>query len=75
MRARNLGFSGKSAVHPDQVNVINEAFNPTEAEVEWANRVLEAFAANDGNPTQLPDGEFVDVPIAERARHLLDGAK
>jgi citrate lyase subunit beta/citryl-CoA lyase len=39
--------------------------------VAWANKVLSAFEASGGAATRTPDGEFVDLPVAERARRLL----
>jgi citrate lyase subunit beta / citryl-CoA lyase len=68
---RRLGFYGKSAIHPRQVAIINEVFTPSPQELEWAARVLTAFEASGGAGTKLPDGEFVDIPVAERARQLL----
>lgn len=73
--ARRLGYFGKSALHPRQVSVINEVFTPGPAEIEWARRVMEAFARSGGAATRLEDGEFVDLPIAERARRLLEVAR
>ena len=69
--ARRLGFFGKSAIHPRQVPIINEVFATTVAEVAWAERVTSAFEAAGGAATKLPDGEFVDKAVAERARRLL----
>jgi citrate lyase subunit beta / citryl-CoA lyase len=69
--ARRLGFFGKSAIHPRQVPIINSVFMPSPREVEWAHRVLSAFEASDGAATKLPDGEFVDKAVAERAQKLL----
>ena len=69
--ARRLGFFGKSAIHPRQVPIINEVFMTSPAEVAWAQRVLAAFEASGGAATRLPDGEFVDRAVAERARQLL----
>jgi citrate lyase subunit beta / citryl-CoA lyase len=69
--ARRLGFFGKSAVHPRQVPIINAVFAPTPEEVAWANKVLLAFEASGGAATRTADGEFVDLPVAERARRLL----
>ena len=71
--ARRLGFFGKSAIHPRQVPIINEVFSPTPEEVVWATKVLAAFEESGGAATQTPDGEFVDVPIAERARQIMLG--
>jgi citrate lyase subunit beta/citryl-CoA lyase len=69
--AHRLGFFGKSAIHPRQVPIINEIFTPSPKELAWASRVLPAFEASGGAATRLPDGEFVDLPVAERARRLL----
>jgi citrate lyase subunit beta/citryl-CoA lyase len=69
--AKRLGFFGKSAIHPEQIPIINEVFTPTDREVAWARAVVAAFEAAGGAATSLPDGEFVDLPVAERARDLL----
>lgn len=70
-RARRLGFSGKLCIHPRQVSIIHDCFQPTEAELEWARRVIEADAQADGAAVKL-NGEMVDRPIVLRARSLLD---
>ena len=72
--ARRLGYFGKSAIHPRQVAVINDVFRPTPTELEWARRVLDAFERAGRSATRLDDGELVDVPIAERARRILETA-
>lgn len=69
--ARRLGFFGKSAIHPRQVPIINDVFTTSPAEIAWAERVLAAFEAAGGGATKLPDGEFVDRAVAERARKML----
>jgi citrate lyase subunit beta / citryl-CoA lyase len=74
MAARRLGFFGKSAIHPRQVPIINRVFTASGAEIEWAQRVLAAFESAGGAATRLPDGEFVDAPVAERARRTLNRA-
>ena len=70
--ARSLGFFGKSAIHPRQLPIIHEAFTPTEDELAWARDALDAFKSSDGEALQLPGGEFVDLPVADRARRLLE---
>ena len=70
--ARRLGFFGKSAIHPRQIPVLHHVFTPSEDEIAWADRVLAAFEASSGAAVQLPDGEFVDLPVAQRARRLLE---
>lgn len=69
--AQRLGFFGKSAIHPRQVPIINEVFSPTSEELEWAQSVLRAFDESSGAATRTAAGEFVDRPVAERARQLL----
>ena len=70
--ARSLGFFGKSAIHPRQIPILHEVFTPSKADLEWARAVLEAFHAAHGAASRLSNGEFVDLPVATRARELLD---
>ncbi len=70
--ARSLGFFGKSAIHPRQLPVLHQVFTPTAEQIAWAQQVIAAFDAAGGAALQLPSGEFVDLPVAERARRLLD---
>jgi len=69
--ARSLGFFGKSAIHPRQLPILHDVFTPSTEELEWAQTVLDAFEASGGGAVKLPDGEFVDLPVADRARRLL----
>jgi citrate lyase subunit beta / citryl-CoA lyase len=70
--ARRDGFSGKLAIHPDQVGPINEAFVPGAAEVEWAERVVAAFAASPNDGVISLDGQMIDRPHLVQARRILD---
>jgi len=70
--ARSLGFFGKSAIHPRQLPILHDVFTPSTEELEWAQTVLDAFEASGGGAVKLPDGEFVDLPVADRARRLLE---
>ncbi|WP_207590838.1 aldolase/citrate lyase family protein [Halomontanus rarus] len=72
--ARRLGYDGKLAIHPGQVDPIHEAFAPDEAEVAWAERVLEASEAADadGRGVFEVDGEMIDRPLIERAERILE---
>jgi citrate lyase subunit beta/citryl-CoA lyase len=67
-----LGFFGKSAIHARQLDILHEVFTPTEAEIQWAQQVLAGFEAAAGGGFALPSGEFVDLPVADRARRLLE---
>lgn len=71
--ARRLGFGGKLCVHPRQVATINEGFQPSAAEVEWARRVVAAAAKAGDNACRL-EGKLVDRPIIDRARAILQTA-
>lgn len=71
--SRQLGFSGKAAIHPSQIPVLNEAFSPTQEEVEQARRVVAAFreAASTGVGCVMLGGQVVEQPILERAERVI----
>jgi citrate lyase subunit beta/citryl-CoA lyase len=73
LRARRLGFSGKTLIHPGQVGVANEAFSPSAAEVDGARRVVRAFdeALARGDGAVALDGQMLDAPVVDRARRVL----
>ncbi|MGD8661071.1 MAG: CoA ester lyase [Desulfobacterales bacterium] len=73
-RARDLGFQGKLCVHPVQVEVVNDVFSPTETEIDFAKRVLAAYEAaiKDGKAAVQLDGKFIDPPVVERARQIIE---
>lgn len=66
-----MGFTGRLAIHPDQVSVINEAFSPDAAEVAHAQRVVDAFAASPGIGVVGLDGMMLDMPHLKQARRVL----
>jgi citrate lyase subunit beta/citryl-CoA lyase len=76
-RARALGFDGKTAVHPDQVPVINRLFAPTAAEVERAEKIVLALeeAARRGRGVATVDGEMVEALHLAEARRTLRRAR
>ncbi|MGA8204925.1 MAG: aldolase/citrate lyase family protein, partial [Woeseiaceae bacterium] len=74
-RARRDGFSGMLAIHPGQIDVINRAFVPTEAELERAERIAALFAQHPDAGALGLDGEMVDRPHLEQARRILELAK
>ena len=73
--ARRDGFSGKLAIHPGQVAVINEIFTPTPAAIAHAQRVIAAFATAPGAGVVGIDGLMYDRPHFLRAQLLLARAK
>ena len=66
-KVKNLGFTGKAAIHPSQIDFINDAFEPTKEEKEEAKKVLEEYQKMDGGAVKI-DGKMVDEPIAEAMR-------
>jgi citrate lyase subunit beta / citryl-CoA lyase len=75
VRARSLGFTGKSAVRPWHVPVLNAVFAPSKEEIAWAERVVACSAAAGDAAARLDTGELVDRPVVERARRLLRVAR
>jgi len=73
-RARRAGFSGKIAIHPDQVDTINRAFTPDPAEIARAQRIVDAFAQAEGVGTLQLDGEMLDRPHLKQAQRILANA-
>ena len=74
MIARSLGFDGGACIHPRQVPILNEAFTPTESEIDRAESMVktydEAMAAGDG--AVAFEGKMIDVPVVARAQRILD---
>lgn len=72
--ARRDGFEGMLAIHPGQVQIINDAFVPTRGETERAQRIVELFAANPDAGTLGLDGEMIDRPHWLQAKRILETA-
>lgn len=71
--ARRSGFSGKSVIHPRQIQAVHDAFTPSPEEVARARRIVAAVGAAGAESAGIVvDGEFVDRPIVTRARATLD---
>jgi len=73
--ARRDGFSGKLAIHPDQIAAINAAFAPTDAEREHAQRVVAAFATAPVAGVVSLDGRMIDRPHLLQAQRILAAAQ
>jgi citrate lyase subunit beta / citryl-CoA lyase len=76
-QARDLGMFGKHAIHPAQVPVIDEVFRPSEAQLAHAREIVAAFDASERGGVGNIDvgGQFIDYPVAHRARALLAMAR
>ncbi|MGV0761746.1 CoA ester lyase [Tistrella mobilis] len=73
-RARDLGFTGKAALHPANVALVNAAFTPDAAEIAWARRVIESFEASAGGVAVL-DGKLIEKPVVAAQRRVLSRAR
>jgi citrate lyase subunit beta/citryl-CoA lyase len=73
-RARRDGFTGRLAIHPDQVAIINECFSPSAEDIAHAQRIAAAFAAQPGIGTIGIDGQMFDIPHLKSALRTLAAA-
>lgn len=74
LAAKNLGFAGKLCIHPNQVDIVNQAFSYSKAEMDWANRVLHKAELAQGQALSL-DGKMIDLPVILKAQKILRHAE
>lgn len=72
-QAKNLGFAGKLCIHPAQVDIVNQVFQPSQAEIEWATQVLAAVEQAQGQAVSL-NGKMIDLPVISQAKKILASA-
>lgn len=77
LSARNLGYAGKSIIHPNQVDIVHAVFYPTSAEIEWAKKVMSAYdlAKKSKKGATTVDGKMIDEVHYKRAAALLNSVK
>ena len=75
--SRSIGFKGRFAIHPAQLEIINSVYSPSEEEISQAQREIEAFeeAASMGRGSTSLDGKVIDVPVVKRAQALIERAR
>jgi citrate lyase beta subunit len=68
-----MGFSGKQVIHPNQVDVVQKAFSPSDEEIQKALKIVGAFKENEsqGKGAFALDGKMVDLPVVKRAQNVL----
>lgn len=73
-QAKLLGFQGKACIHPRQVDIVNAVFSPSDAEINAARAIVDAFteAEAQGVASIRLGGQFIDYPVAARAQRTLD---
>ena len=74
LASATMGYTGKITIHPNQIDIVNEAFTPSEADVAEAQELLALFAENEakGIMAFAFKGEMVDVPHLTRARKIVE---
>ncbi|NLA27740.1 MAG: CoA ester lyase [Firmicutes bacterium] len=76
--ARTLGFQGKLVIHPGQIEPVNRIFSPSEGEIDFARKVVDAFEEAEAKghaAITLEGGKFIDYPVVQNARRLLQLAE
>jgi len=75
--AKNLGYVGKSIIHPNQVDIVHKVFYPTHSEIEWAKKVIKAYdlAKKNKKGATTVDGKMIDEVHYKRAATLLNSVK
>lgn len=73
LNAKKMGYTGRSCIHPSQIDIVNAAYTPSEQELERARRIVAAFAEAEsaGLAAFKLDGVMIDYPVVDKARRLL----
>eukprot|EP00743_Colponemidia_sp_Colp-15_P005970 GILK01006416.1.p1 GENE.GILK01006416.1~~GILK01006416.1.p1 ORF type:complete len:315 (+),score=48.10 GILK01006416.1:45-947(+) len=73
---KRMGYTGKFAIHPSQVEVINGSFSPSAHDIKRARQIVDAWekAAQEGRGSTSLDGKMIDIPVLRRAQRVLAGA-
>ena len=74
MLSKRLGFRGRTVIHPTQIEAANDIYTPSAKEIDYAQRVIEAYEAalKRGTASTTVDGKLVDVAMAKTAQRVLD---
>lgn len=75
LRARRDGFTGRIAIHPNQVDIINDIFTPSKQAVERATKIIDTFAANPGMGVIGIDGEMIEIPHLRQSERIIQRHK
>ena len=72
-----FGFSGKQVIHPNQVQITQEAFTPSDSAIEYAKRIVASFEASqkEGKGAYALDGKMIDMPLLKNAQKVLERAR
>lgn len=71
INAKKLGMKAKTAIHPNQLEIINEIFSPTKEEISWAKQVIQLKVQNKGRGAFSLNGKMIDKPLITKAEKIL----
>ncbi len=74
-KARRIGFTGKAAIHPKQIEIINSTFSPSEEQITEARRVVAAFEEGGASGLLMVDGKLIEAPVLRSMQRTLAVAK
>lgn len=74
---KQLGFDGKSVIHPCQIPIVHEVFTPKIPEIRYAEKVIETYqkAQKEGSFYVFLEGKLIDVPVVKKAERIIAQAK
>lgn len=77
MHAKSIGFTGKTCIHPSQIDIVNDIFTPDSQAVHKARELIHTFdeAVKSGKGACMFEGKMIDNPIADRARKIIEKAE
>ena len=77
INSKKMGYKGKFAIHPAQIDDINKSFSPSNSDIEYAKKVIQVFkeAIEQGRGSTSLNGYVIDVPVYKRAQNLIELAK
>lgn len=70
---KKMGFQGKLAIHPNQIEPIHDVYAPSAEEVQSAMKIVEVYekSLREGNGAVMLDGNMIDLPVVERAKKII----
>lgn len=76
-RSKALGFDGRGVIHPSQIDIIHQIYMPTDAEIEEANEIIDAYnkSMEDGTGVLKLKGKMIDMPVVIRAMKVIKTVK
>ena len=76
-KSKALGFDGRGAIHPSQIEIIHNVYTPSENEIQEAQAIIEAFekAKQEGSGVIKYNGKMIDIPVVLRAYRVIEFAK